>query len=411
MALERPCRVCISQIFALSILASLLCIAQVAAAPDPGEIAGIQGHGTRVAQETVAEIMARAAARQALATLSGGVDEEEGREVADRALLPQAPDSPAAAAYPEEPADRIARQPTSSPDALLVGTSFLAAQTSEASNPPDTMGDVGPTQILICINGRIKVFDKLGNLGALNTDTNSFFGSVLPAGQNTVDPRVRYDRLAGRWFVTMMTRSVAPNDVLVAVSSSSTISSTTSFWFFHFEQDAPAPAGDTGRYADYATLGIDNQALYVGVNYKTSSTTGSGAYLGDSTAYVLNKSDLLSSLPSPRITAFRDIATASVEGPQIPQGVDNDDPAATQGYFIGIDNQHAGQLVVRRVSNPGSGTPTLSLNLVVTTPTTSPPIDVPALGSSCPLWALDSRLISARMHRGSLWTVHQIQIG
>jgi hypothetical protein len=370
----------------------------------PAEIAGIQSRGTLIARETVAEIEARS--RDQARDPAPAAEEGEEQESTDRSQKPQAPDSRAATGYPEALPVRL----TAIRGAVAVGTSFLAVQTSETVTPPDAMGDVGPAQILVCVNGRIKVFDKLGNLGALNTTTNSFFSNNLPSGQNTVDPRARYDRLSGRWFITMMTRSSAPNYILIAVSNSSTITSATVFSFFRFEQDLPAPSGDTGRYADYATLGVDNQALYIGVNYRTASGNQSGAYLGDSTVFVLNKADLVNGLASPRITAFRDIATATVEGPQVPHGVSNDDPAAAQGYFIGIDNMFAGKLVIRRVSNPGSSTPTLSGNLFLTTQTTSPPTDVLALGSSCPLWALDGRLLSARMHRGSLWTVHQIQV-
>src|SRR5205085_11843321 len=67
--------------------------------------------------------------------------------------------------------------------------------------PPDSVGDVGPTQILVAANGRIKVFDKAGNLGGLNETTDTFFQSVRN-GSGTSDPHIRYDRLSGRWFVT-----------------------------------------------------------------------------------------------------------------------------------------------------------------------------------------------------------------
>jgi len=40
-------------------------------------------------------------------------------------------------------------------------------------------------------------------------------------------------------------------------------------------------------------------------------------------------------------------------------GVDNFDPAATEGYIIGVSNANFGSLILRRVSNPG-GTPAIS---------------------------------------------------
>jgi hypothetical protein len=49
-------------------------------------------------------------------------------------------------------------------------------------------------EVLVAVNGRIKVFDENGVLGALNTTTDSFVASVRTAG--TSDPHVR-DRLSG----------------------------------------------------------------------------------------------------------------------------------------------------------------------------------------------------------------------
>src|SRR6185369_312433 len=112
------------------------------------------------------------------------------------------------------------------PQAL--GTSFLAATLSESGFiPPDTMGEVGPTQIMVTLNGRFKLFDKAGTLGPLNTTSDNFFASVRNAS-GTSDPRVRFDRLSQRWFVSMINVST-PNRILLAVSSGPTITGQASF--------------------------------------------------------------------------------------------------------------------------------------------------------------------------------------
>ena len=86
-----------------------------------------------------------------------------------------------------------------------LGTSFLGAQFSESGYiPPDSKGAVGPTQVLVIANGRIKSFSKTGELGSLNVSTDAFFNSVRN-GAGTTDPQIRYDRLSGRWFVVMIT--------------------------------------------------------------------------------------------------------------------------------------------------------------------------------------------------------------
>ena len=102
---------------------------------------------------------------------------------------------------------------------LAVGTSFTGATLAEEQSgaggfvPPDSMGAVGPTQFLVGVNGKIKVLSKTGTVGQLNTDLNTFFSSVMtppPAGGDTetTDPRVRYDTLSGKWFVTCHRRDV-----------------------------------------------------------------------------------------------------------------------------------------------------------------------------------------------------------
>jgi hypothetical protein len=96
-----------------------------------------------------------------------------------------------------------------------------------------------------------------------------------------------------------------------------------------------------------------------------------------------------------------------------PQGVDNFDPAATEGYFIGVDASAFGKLDLRRVSSPG-GTPTISANVAITVPTTAVPLTVPHQGntggSNGNVDGLDDRLLAAHFRNGRLWTTHSIEV-
>src|ERR1051325_4648922 len=150
------------------------------------------------------------------------------------------------------------------------------------------MGDVGPDQIVVCVNGRIRSYTKAGVAdGALNATTDNFFASVL-GGSSTSDPRVRFDRLSRRWFITMITVNT-PNFVLIAVSSGPTITSSASFSFYSF-------AADASDFGDYDTLGVDAKALYIGVN------VFNGNSFVNTTGFVVNKSNLLSGTLT--VTAF-----------------------------------------------------------------------------------------------------------
>ncbi|MBK7642339.1 MAG: hypothetical protein IPJ19_04720 [Planctomycetes bacterium] len=361
--------------------------------------------------ESVHEIMQREAQRTALPPADAGLHVRlhgslRGANATQNSLSPALAQWPPAAATAQ--AAPSGGQPGPAP-AATVGSWFLGAQSSESPYvPPDSQGAVGPTQILFNVNGRIKVFDKSGILGGLNTSGDNFFQSVR-GGSPAVDPQVCYDRTSGRFFCSAITTSV-PNRVLMAVSSGSTITDQSSFTFFFFQQDQVTPLGNTGEFADYAKIGVDANAYYVGVNMFNSSLT---AFTG-STGFVVKKSSMISGGPI-QATAFRGMCGPIGPGPSSPIGVENDDPSATEGYFVGVSNSGFGVVTLRRISNPG-GNPSISGNLEVTVPMTGNPQDQPALGSSSALDAIDDRLIAAIIHRNratgtpSLWTSHQLEV-
>lgn len=374
------------------------------AADSSQAVTGSPWTGNVGTQETTSQIMTRESATRRL-TIEPEFAEIE-KIQPNRQALRQNPSSENSSQFP-------ALQRPSTPSEPLApqtpGTSFTAATLADANAfPPDSMGAVGPTQYLLCINGRIRVFDKTtGTLGSLNTSTNTFFQSVRN-GSGTSDPRVRFDRLSNRWFVLIITVST-PNRVLLAVSDTATITATTVWTFFFFQQNLVSPPGDNNCLSDYPTLGIDANALYIGVN----QFCGSPLTYNGTAAFVVRKSSVLSSGPIV-VTAFRNLTgTPSGPGLYTPQGVDNYDPTATEGYFVGVDNASFGTLVVRRVIDPG-GTPSLSANSFLTVPATAFPLTVRHQGNlngtNGQLDGLDDRLFAAHLRNGRLWTAQNIGV-
>ena len=298
-----------------------------------------------------------------------------------------------------------------------LGLSFTTASLSDTyAFPPDDMGVVGPTQFVLAVNGRIRTFNKTTGVadGVLNVNTDTFFASVMSpqSGTFTTDPRIRYDRVTGRWFIIMIDvpggTGLHPDRVMIAVSNSATLTGSTVWTFFYFEHDLVSPAGDTGNFADYPTLGIDVNALYIGVNIFTSA----GNYQG-TTAFVVRKSSLISGGPI-IVSAFRNLTgSPSGMGPYTPQGVDNFDTTATVGYFIGVDDSLYGLLQIRRVTNPG-GIPSMSANIPITVPNTLDPVSVNHSGNTGgtngKLDGIDERLMNAVIRNGNLWTSHSIEV-
>jgi hypothetical protein len=350
------------------------------------------------------------------------------REMPGRQYLPQDPNAKLLARTPTSTA-RVAVPDTAATDApQTTTTNFTGATLADTGAfPPDSMGAVGPTQFVVFVNGRLRTFNKTTGAadGVIDVDPDVFFASVMTTVSGgtlninfTSDPMVRYDRLTGRWFLTIIdvpsqnAIGDIPNRYLIAVSDAASSNAITggTVWTFYFVQQNTVGGGDSLEFLDYPSLGIDANALYTGGNMFDAA---SSAFNGCS-AFVIRKSSILSGGPVVT-TAFRGLVPDpnTTDGMLTPRGVDNYDPAATEGYFIGVSNAAFGRLIFRRISNPG-GTPVSSADILITVSATSFPITVDHLGdtggTNGNLDPLDDRLFSAHIRGGRLWTSHNMAV-
>lgn len=168
---------------------------------------------------------------------------------------------PTVSAQTHDPVLQIAAPSVSVPAQLGTFTGLKRTDLSAGYVPPDTVGDVGPTQYMQAVNGGLAVFSKDGqNLtGPINDSSfwNGLSGCQPTITRGLTDPTVNYDQFAARWVYSelsydMSTSPWGPTYMCIAVSS--TGDATDSWYRYVF------PVGN-GVLTDYPKLGVWNQML------------------------------------------------------------------------------------------------------------------------------------------------------
>jgi hypothetical protein len=128
--------------------------------------------------------------------------------------------------------------------------------------PPDTMGAVGLTQYMETTNGAYAVFDKYtGAQLSIKSDV-AFWAGAGQTGANG-DSRIMYNADAKRWIAISFGNSVS--DIQIAISNTdNALGSWKSTKF----------TGFAGGTADYPTLALDKNAVYIGTNNFAPSFKG-----------------------------------------------------------------------------------------------------------------------------------------
>lgn len=289
-----------------------------------------------------------------------------------------------------------------------VNTSFI---------PPDSNGAIGPGRFMEFINGTVAVYNKT-NGASVQRKTNLKFwsdaGVLLSTDQVTSDPRVIYDPVSQRWFATQVDVDSAAsdptseaNDFLIAVS---TTSSPTSPWKgFLFQADP-----DNGYFADFPTLGVDSNAVYLSGDFYSAGETPEGAGLVS-----IPKADLLAATPTVANMHWFGVMDYAVRGEVLQPAICFDGSAngnVVSIADIGSDSSPHSNVVSFAVQNAGGISPTLTtstfLNVLPYEVPDNADLGVPQFTALQPdntttLMANDARL-SAKVYAvgGVLYAVH-----
>jgi hypothetical protein len=241
---------------------------------------------------------------------------------------------------------------SAAPEGTAAFRSDLVFVAATGRGVPDTMGAVGPAQYVIALNSVIRSFDKATGRpdGVLDISLSAFFsGGGLSV---CCDPKIRFDRISGRWFIGAM--GAGGRQGLLAVSDGSVLTRSSRWTFFGFQQDLVPPAGDPGCAVDYTRMSVDAHAVYFVFGlYNSALTARCPTNPTGSTAFVVRKSSVLGAGPLVA-TAFRGVGYFSVP-------VDQFDAISSVGYITSVFHpSQSGSFY--RVLDPG-GTPTLSAEI------------------------------------------------
>ena len=195
-------------------------------------------------------------------------------------------------------------------DVALVGRNFI---------PPDTMGAIGRSQFMETVNGGIGIFDKATGARLSFVSDTVFWNAAGQAGAPSGDQRVMYNADADRWIALSFGSNA--KDIQIAISDTSNALGTWKSTKYEGYSDPSL----FRPIADYPTLAMDKNAVYIGTNNFAGATpSGSQSFRG-TTLGVIPLSSLFSAA-APTVAGMK-----KFESPCCAPGFDTAHGFAIQG--------------------------------------------------------------------------------
>jgi hypothetical protein len=265
-------------------------------------------------------------------------------------------------------------------------TTFLATGTS--GTPPDTMGAVGPDHVVTIINFRVVVQTRTGTTLS-SVDLNSFFASVIPAGNAAFDPRAAYDHFANRWILTCPSGIGFSGGNSVNLLAVSQTSDPTGHWnFYSFPADP-----DGLRWADHNGLGFNSKWVVIHANMVPFGGADARQHF-----WAFDKTALYAVSPSAQFTMLVG------DGWQSTPAVTYD--AAEPDLYL-VETQGSGLMRLRRITG-AVGSEALQDFGSITAPAWGPGLFVPQLGSSSGINFSFDWIQNVVVRNGSVWATHHV---
>lgn len=276
----------------------------------------------------------------------------------------------------------------------IVGLAFPGVTHKESgSRPPDTCGAMGPTHFVSALNGSVAVFDRIDGSLLSEMSLNDFFRGLLE--ERAFDPRVVYDQHDGRFVIIAADNPRDRNSILVAVSQTSDPLGT---WVK--ARFMASVGADFNRWADYPTLGVTSDGIYV-----TANMFAIFGASGRRTIWAIDKAPLVAAEPElGTVTAFRELSPFTIQ-PAHAFG----DPGVAYLVASGSGGMEASFINVLRVEGPMTSPTLVDMGRINVSPYASAP-NAAAMGSSIGVNVINQRLLMAVYRNESIWTCHNINV-
>ena len=209
------------------------------------------------------------------------------------------------------------------------GFNFLGVGIN-GGTPSDSNGSAGNNQFVETVNTRYQVWSlnrstkvatSLFGPSNINTLWTGFGGACQT--QNSGDPIVLFDKVAGRWLISQFTTSLSSGSYFqcVAISTTANAAGTYNRWAF---------AVPGGVFGDYPHFGVWSDAYYMMAHAFTST---SGSYVAAIFA-AMDRTKMLAGDP----TATWQVIMDPAEGGHMPADLDGHAPPPTgaPGIFLSL---------------------------------------------------------------------------
>jgi hypothetical protein len=284
------------------------------------------------------------------------------------------------------------------PDPLYAST-LCNANIATGFAPSDIHGAVGASRFVVVTNVDIGVYNRAGCAIVSRVPLKTFFaGFVGIANQTLFDPRVLYDRAAGRFFVTAESRQTGITDQYqyFAVSTDSTASAWRRYRFRLSDATGVFCKRAANSFWDYPQAGKSANRWFIAANDFPAAGGATGAILA------IDKAPSLTGASLPTGRCFNNLASNLAP----PIVLDS----STQSVFLAP--RTTGSILRLNYTAAGAiGTDTLAAAPSYVIPAWGiPPDAVQPNGQR--LDSIDGRFQSASIQsQDRIWNIHSIAFG